>query len=250
MDRLTRPAMTVFDLPSLGADAPPAPGTRRSADLDRNAFLRLLVAQLSNQDPLSPHSGHEFAAQLAQFSSVEQLTQIGATLSQHSKQLAALAESAAQAAAQQAALAGQLHERTTLSTATALIGRVVEATGRHTVWDGREPAALAFALPRPAAEVTVTVRDAHGRVVRTFEAGHAAAGTQTVAWDGRDDAGAPLPPGAYTFSIAARDAQGRDIPATTFTRGRVERITIDTDGARLWIGPLAVPLTDVRSVVP
>lgn len=60
-------------------------------ELDRDAFLQLLVAQLSNQDPMSPQDGHEFAAQLAQFSSVEQLTQIGETLGSHTQLLADLA---------------------------------------------------------------------------------------------------------------------------------------------------------------
>ncbi len=49
--------------------------------LDKDAFLRLLVTQMGHQNPLQPQADGEFIAQLAQFSSVEQLTGIQATLS-------------------------------------------------------------------------------------------------------------------------------------------------------------------------
>jgi flagellar basal-body rod modification protein FlgD len=52
--------------------------------LDRNAFLQLLVTQLEHQNPLKPQEDGEFIAQLAQFSSLEQLTEIQQTLSQMS----------------------------------------------------------------------------------------------------------------------------------------------------------------------
>lgn len=43
---------------------------------DRDIFMKLLVAQLKNQDPLAPQDGAQFVAQLAQFNSLDQLTQI------------------------------------------------------------------------------------------------------------------------------------------------------------------------------
>lgn len=66
--------------------------TGSQKEMGRDAFLQLLVAQLSNQDPMSPQDGHEFAAQLAQFSSVEQLTQISDTLGTHTQLLARLSQ--------------------------------------------------------------------------------------------------------------------------------------------------------------
>ncbi len=53
-----------------------------SQGLDKNAFLSLLVTQLKNQDPTSPQDDSAFAAQLAQFSSLEQLQQANQTLTQ------------------------------------------------------------------------------------------------------------------------------------------------------------------------
>ena len=73
-----------------GVSAPAAPTGERTSDIPTNkkgemgkeAFLKLLVAQLKNQDPLAPSDGKEMAAQLAQFSSVEQLVSVNDTLGQ------------------------------------------------------------------------------------------------------------------------------------------------------------------------
>jgi len=68
------------------AGAQPARSTRETA-LGRDAFLQLLVTQLRHQDPTQPKADGEFIAQLAQFSSLEQLTQIQKTLEAISKTL-------------------------------------------------------------------------------------------------------------------------------------------------------------------
>jgi flagellar basal-body rod modification protein FlgD len=64
--------------------APAASGTNGAAggtdQLGRDAFLQLLTTQLAHQDPLQPQADSEFIAQLAQFSTLEQLTEMRATL--------------------------------------------------------------------------------------------------------------------------------------------------------------------------
>lgn len=69
------------------AATPAATGTRSTNnELDKDAFLKILVTQLSNQDPLSPMEDKDFIAQLAQFSSLEELQTLntGSTFSQAS----------------------------------------------------------------------------------------------------------------------------------------------------------------------
>lgn len=217
--------------------------------LGRDAFLQLLVAQLSNQDPLNPQEGHEFAAQLAQFSSVEQLANIGGTLAAHSDLLAKLAAQAEASASQQAQQAEALGLQGDLASAAGLIGQTVEARGGHAVWDGATPATLGVSLKAPAASVQVVVRDAAGRAVRTLSLGHLGAGRHTPTWDGLTDDGQTAPPGAYSFTIEAAGPDGGAVPATPFTRGRVDRVTIEPDGVRFWIGPRGAPMSDLISLV-
>ena len=57
-----------------------SPTTQRSDNLGRDAFLRLLTTQLAHQDPVEPQADGEFIAQLATFSSLEQLTEMRKTL--------------------------------------------------------------------------------------------------------------------------------------------------------------------------
>ena len=143
-----------------------------------------------------------------------------------------------------------ISDRTTLSAATALIGQTVEAAGNTTVYDGTDPAPLSFTLDKPAASVTITVRDADGNVVRTIEPGHLGSGSHVPTWDGLTDDGTPAEPGAYTFKVEATDTDGESVAVTTYTRGRVDRISIDEDGAKLWIGSFAIALDDVLQVIP
>ena len=240
--------MTTSPLPPAPADAG-ALFSSAEKSLGRDAFLQLLVTQLSNQDPLNPQEGHEFAAQLAQFTSVEQLATIGQTLGAQSEMLAGLAAGLDAAALRQGELTESLAKRADLTSAAGLIGKTVEAQGNHAVWDGRAPATVGVTLDRPAADVRVVVRDAAGQPVRTLALGHRGAGRNAAAWDGLDDAGRPVPPGAYAFTVEASDAAGDPVGATPFTRGRVDRVTIEADGARFWIGPHAVPMDGLLGLV-
>jgi flagellar basal-body rod modification protein FlgD len=86
--------------------AGPASAAARGEALDRDAFLRLLLVQLQHQDPTSPQSNEEFLAQLAQFSTLEQLTSINKAVSEMAHSLSALADGLQQPAEDQPAVEG------------------------------------------------------------------------------------------------------------------------------------------------
>lgn len=245
--------MTTSSLPSTVQDPASAGAgalfSNTDKSLDRDAFLQLLVTQLSNQDPLNPQEGHDFVAQLAQFSSVEQLTTIGSTLESHSAFLNDLAAGLDAQAGAQAELAQALGERGDLAAAAGLVGQTVEAEGAYAVWDGSASPKIGLALGAPAADVRVVVRDAGGKAVRTLELGHLGAGRHTPTWDGLGDDGQPAAPGTYAFTVEAASASGAAVEATPFTTGRVSRVTIEAEGVRFWIGPHAVPMGDLISLV-
>jgi flagellar basal-body rod modification protein FlgD len=84
----------------------PASAAARAEALDRDAFLRLLLVQLQHQDPTSPQSNEEFLAQLAQFSTLEQLTSINKAVSEMAQSLSALTGGLHQPAEDQPAVEG------------------------------------------------------------------------------------------------------------------------------------------------
>ncbi len=223
-------------------------GAAGSSALGRDEFLQLLVAQLRNQDPTSPQDGHEFAAQLAQFSSVEQLTNIGSTLSSQSGQLAALAGALEGVQTGQAALASQLGGRIDLQAASGLVGKTVEVASGALDWDGTSAAPVHVRLAGDAREVEVTIRDADGAVVRTLRTGALSAGDHDVAWDGTTADGSAAPAGAYTAAVRAVDADGKPAQATPLVRGSVDRLSVEGDGVFLWVGDHKVPFGALLSI--
>ena len=223
-------------------------GSTGNAALGRDEFLQLLVAQLRNQDPTSPQQGHEFAAQLAQFSSVEQLTNIGSAMASQSDQLTVLAGALEGIQAGQNAMADQLSGRIDLQAASSLIGQTVEVASDAVDWTGSGTAPVHIRLDAEVREVSITIRDADGKAIRTIREGSFSAGDHAFSWDGTLDDGSPAPEGAYTADVSAVGADGNPASATAFKSGTVDRLTVESDGVRLWIGDQPVPFDALLSV--
>ena len=219
-----------------------------NADLGRDEFLQLLVAQLRNQDPTSPQDGHEFAAQLAQFSSVEQLTNINASMGAQAGQLGELAAALGALQDGQADLGNRLSGRIDLQGATALIGQTVEVASDALHADGSGEVPVHLRLGAGAREVTLTIRDASGTAVRTVRTGSLGSGDHTLVWDGRLADGSQAPAGAYTADVTALGDAGQAVAATPFVRGAVDRITVTGDGVQLWLGDHAAAYGDLLSI--
>jgi flagellar basal-body rod modification protein FlgD len=202
----------------------------RKSDMGKEEFLRLLVTQLSNQDPMNPLNGQEFAAQLAQFTSVEQLLNIQQTLVANGE------------------LNVMLAQGINSGVASGLIGRTIEADGAQLMWDGASAGGSGFVLNGAATSVEITIRDAGGNHVRTLTLGATESGRHVVDWNGRDEHGAVVPKGTYSMSISATDAAGENVAAQTFISGRVDRVTFGQDGIKLWLGELSIAMGKVRSV--
>lgn len=175
-----------------------------SGVLGKEDFLKLLVAQLSQQDPLNPQDGAEFVAQLAQFSSVEQLVNIRGGLD-------------TLAMAQQASTSAQV---------VGFIGRDVVALGDE-IEVGEGGARVSFSLAGAAEDVDVDILDANGEAVATVNAGACKSGETTVLFDGRDGDGNPLEPGSYHFRVRAKDADGATVAATPLVTGTVVGVTFE-----------------------
>ena len=200
-------------------------------ELGKNDFLRLLVAQLGNQDPTNPMEGREFAAQLAQFTSVEQLTNISGQIQ---------AQQGANDALTQSINSG---------VATDLIGRTVEAGGTTIQWtDAGEETTIGVDLDAPASEATITIRDAAGNAVHTQTLDDVSDGSAEITWDGTADGGGTVPEGSYTIDVSATDADGNPVGTTPYITGTVDRVTFGQEGTQLWVDGIKVSMGRVRSV--
>ena len=175
------------------------------ASLGKNDFLKLLVAQLEHQDPLSPQEGQEFAAQLAQFSSLEQLTNVNDNLK-----------------------AGQAFDLAmSNSSMVNLIGKTVDAPGNSFELGEGETETLKFSLAQDSTDVTINVYNSTGESVASLNLGASSSGIQEFVWSGKNSSGAQLPAGTYRFGILAQDSAGNFIETQTFAAGSVTDIIFE-----------------------
>jgi flagellar basal-body rod modification protein FlgD len=202
-------------------------GAQSSGALGKDEFLRLLTAQMTNQDPLEPMDNTEFVAQLAQFSSLEQMMNIGSSVEQ-----LALAQAVANG-----------------SNMVSFIGKEVTYMGDGFQVDGSGSHDLAVDLAGDASKVTVSIYDESGELVRSFETGAISEGNQTINWDGTDENGQPVDEGHYTFKVSAEDKDGNAVEITTRQRGKVEGVSYASGYPELVINGERVPVGQVVEVL-
>jgi len=204
----------------------PANKVGGNTELGKNEFLKLLVTQMQHQDPLSPMDNAEFTAQLAQFSSLEQLVSVNDNLT---------GLSAGQTPTGMASVAG-------------FLDREVVANGNRAQISGGVATSLQFSLDGAAEISTATLKDVNGVTVGSVSMGALAGGAHEVQWDGLDSLGNPLPDGRYSFVVTAQDSAGDTVAARTEVRGVVSGASYEGTDAFLNVGSHRVALTDLISV--
>lgn len=200
------------------------------ANLGRDEFLQLLVTQLSNQDPLNPMDGQEFAAQLAQFSSLEQLIGINESMIQSGE------------------INGLLAQSVNSGVAADLIGKTIEAEGNQFNFNGEETTNLRFELSTAASDIQIEIYNPAGQLIRTESLSNLDSGEHTFEWDGNDGEGEQQLQGSYTFQVSASDTEGNSVSTRTFISGQVDRVTYNQNGIFLWIGDTSISMGNVSSV--
>ena len=195
--------------------------------LGKDDFLKLFVAQLENQDPLSPMESTEFTTQLAQFSSLEQLTNMNQNLDY------------------------LLLYQSSMNNAQAVgfIGNTVKATGDSiSVKDGT-PSQIQFDLAVDAAEVNVYIYDSSDNLVKTINYGSLSDGEQSIEWDGTNENGETVSDGTYTIEVSAADVDGEPIEASTYMTAVVTGATFKEGNAYLLAGDIEISMSDVKEVL-
>ncbi len=218
--------MAIQNIGGALAPAAQAAPAKAGGEISRDDFMKLLIAQLQNQDPLSPMDNQEFAVQLATFNSLEQLVGMNEKL---------------ESFASQQGLASQLNS-------AALIGKQVVGKGNEVNLGASGDAGFYYELAGNAAKVTVKVLNSGGAVVRQLEAGSQNAGAQNMTWDGENNLGQRMPPGVYSFEVTAADGSGSAVPVTKHVRGVVTGVNLEGPEPVLEIGQLRISLSAVTAI--
>lgn len=155
----------------------------------QDTFMKLLVTQMQHQDPLNPQSNEEFVAQLAQFTSLEQLIGVNEQLSNLYGATAAMNN----------------------ASMTQLLGRNVVAYGDSFEYSGSGDKDLHFESTADASIVTITVMDEDGKVVAREDLGPHDQGEHSWTWDGTNVHGNPVDEGTFTFKVTGKDSAGNDV---------------------------------------
>jgi flagellar basal-body rod modification protein FlgD len=208
--------------------APEDPKTGNKSELDRNAFLRLLTTQLAHQDPLNPMEDKEFVAQLAQFSSLEQLNNISETIGEFKEVFA----------------------RQELQNAVGFIGKEVRAEGWSISKNGEAISSFSYELPDVAEKLYMNIMDTNGNIVRSITLPGRMPGQHEFIWDGKDHSGNDLPDGVYSIYMAAEGANGEALMVSTKTSGVVSGVVNEDDQVYLRLQDgRRVNFQDVQEVV-
>ncbi|MBI4388996.1 MAG: flagellar hook assembly protein FlgD [Nitrospinae bacterium] len=194
--------------------------------LGKDDFMKLLVTQLSAQDPLSPMESQDFSAQLAQFSSLEQMTSVNDNL----KKL--------------------LDTQTAQANASAVnyLGKSVDAPGNGFQYKSGQTQSLSYSLDKDAASVKIAVFDSAGNKVATLDAGSQQSGSNTISWSGKNDAGIVVSDGAYTFQVEAKDGSDNAVQAATLSSGVVSGIAFDNGVANAIINGVKIPANQISRI--
>lgn len=213
---------TLAGLPAVTGQVTP---TAKST-LDKDSFLKLLTTQLQKQDPLSPMDSNAFVAQLAQFSSVEALENMG-------KKLDTLA--LGQANANQMAV-------------PQMIGKEILFSADKLAVTKGQPSRFSVALDGSSDTTVAIISDRTGKVLRTLQLGSRAAGSFQVSWDGLDTAGNQVDSGQYLLTVSASKRDGTPVGAATSVRGVVTGVSFEGSVPQLLVGGNVVQLGDVTEI--
>lgn len=175
----------------------------------QDRFLKLLVTQMKNQDPLNPMDNAEVTSQMAQLSTVTGIDKLNSSVN---------------------SLLSSFQANQSFQAAS-VIGHGVLADGSSlTLKDGK--AAFGLDLASSAGKVEVSVKNAAGTTVATLQLGDQEAGIHPYSWDGKDSNGNAVADGKYTFEVSAKSG-GVDVPAQPLTFGIVNSVTTGAQGVKV-----------------
>jgi flagellar basal-body rod modification protein FlgD len=205
--------------------------TKGKSELGKDDFLKLMIAQLKNQDPTEPLDSSAYASQLAQFSSLEQLTNINTSLNSSLDANYLLTQSINN------------------TMAASWIGKDAKLEGNVLTNNGQENISLGYNLPAEASNVTIKIYNKSGALVKTIENCEKSTGNHKLFWDFYDNNGVKLPNGDYTFQVEAKTMDGKSMTVESYRIGTIESIKYTSNGTIIMIGNVGYSLSDITEIL-
>ena len=200
---------------------------QRKTILTQEDFLKLFTKQLQYQDPLAPMDNYQMASQMAQLTTVQALGD--------------MTKSMQNLEAYQAS--------TSSMQAVGLIGKKVEATGNTlSIAQDNTISGGAYQLAKTG-HAYIQILDANGNIVRVIDDGVKGTSKQKITWDGKNQQGAALPAGNYTFKVSAVDERNQPIQATTSKIATVTGISFENGVAHLNLGSDQITMSDLIAIL-
>ncbi|OEZ53412.1 MULTISPECIES: flagellar hook assembly protein FlgD [unclassified Duganella] len=231
------PKAAALNTTSGTGSATSASGTKNANDIgaDQDKFMKLLVTQLKNQDPLNPMDNAAMTSQLAQLSTVTGINKVNATLESLRTD---------QASAQSL-------------TATNLIGKGVLVEGKGIELSSSTDAAgkttttsvFGIDLATAADSVTISIQDKTGATVRTMNMKATDIGTYPITWDGTTDAKTAAPAGSYTFAVKAVSGGKTLTDSTPLQLAAVASVSTGSGGVKLNTSLGQFAMSEVKEVL-
>ncbi len=223
IDAISSPALTAANTAATKASNPLSDSDPKVA---QDKFLKLLVTQLKNQDPLQPLDNAQVTSQVAQLNTVTGIQDLNAAVNNINMAMGA----------------------SQVIQSTALLGKKVLSEGNGLSFEGK-PVSFGVDLALGADNVNIDIKDSLGRVVSTQNLGRLPAGLQTIEWDGETTDGSMAPSGSYTFSVQAT-AGDKKVTSTAYQEYIVRSLeNLGAEGIRISTqSGKSLGLSDVKRV--
>lgn len=202
-----------------------------NASVGKDDFLQMLIAQLKNQDPLNPMDGTQFASQLAEFSSLEQITNLNENVKTSID-------------------ANYLLSQSINNTMTAtLIGKDVKIGRTNIEYNGQESVDIGYTLPAQATSVTVNIYNEAGALIKSIESSQKDVGDAKLNWDFTDNGGRKIGNGNYHFEIEAKNVSNEDMTVNMFMWGQIDGIKFGENGSTILVNNTSYLLSDILEIL-
>jgi flagellar basal-body rod modification protein FlgD len=193
--------------------------------LSKDAYLKMMMEQMKNQDPFNPMKSDQFTQNIAMMSQLEQQVNMNKNLEKiisqsNNMQIAALQ----------------------------LVGKNVLADKSAIFHEQDKISQLQFKLPQDAMEVTLQIEDGSGQAIRSIPIGTQSQGEVKAKWDGFLDTGMPAPSGRYSFKVIAKAMDNTDMTISMKSEGKVTGVTSVKGTTFLLVGDQRVALNDVETI--